>query len=291
MIHQIQNEKCSVQINQIGAEISSIKSIETGLEYLWQGDTSFWSSTAPVLFPIIGALKNGTYTHDGSKFTIPKHGFIRYNENLVILDKSENEITFSYASNEQLKKNYPFDFQFEITFSLQDNVLHVLHQITNKGTREMLFSLGGHPAFKCPLFPDEKYADYYIEFDQSQTLATAALSSNGLLTDDTYEVISNAKKIHLSEELFANDALIFRDIISKKVVLKSKNHNNSVTVTFTDFKDLAIWAKHKAPFVCIEPWLGITDHENTTGVLKEKEGIISLPVGEKYHAKFSIEIN
>lgn len=291
MKHQLENENYSVQINGIGAELCSFKSKQNDLEYVWQGNPEYWASTAPVLFPIIGALKNGVYQHNGQKYSVPKHGFIRHNENLVIKNKSESEITFSYASNEDLKKDYPFDFQFEITFSLHENVLTVTHLVTNNGDAEMLFSLGGHPAFNCPLLSSENYEDYYLEFDQEQILETTVLSNNGLLTDETFEVICNLKQIDLTEGLFANDALIFKDIPSKNVVLKSKNHGHSVTVKYDDFKNLGVWAKHKAPFVCIEPWLGVTDHENTTGIFKDKEGIMTLPANEKYQATFSIEIN
>ena len=291
MKHQLENENYSVQINGIGAELCSFKSKLNDLEYVWQGNPEYWASTAPVLFPIIGALKNGVYQHNGQKYSVPKHGFIRHNENLVIKNKSESEITFSYGSNEDLKKDYPFDFQFEITFSLHENVLTVTHLVTNNRDAEMLFSLGGHPAFNCPLLPSENYEDYYLEFDQEQILETMVLSNNGLLTDETFEVICNRKQIDLTEDLFANDALIFKDIPSKNVVLKSKNHGHSVTVKYDDFKNLGVWAKYKAPFVCIEPWLGVTDHENTTGIFKDKEGIMTLPANEKYQATFSIEIN
>lgn len=291
MKHKIQNKNYAVQIDELGAELCSFLDKNTMLEYVWQGNSDFWASTAPVLFPIIGALKNGSYLYEGMEYSVPKHGFIRYNENLEVKHKTENAITFSYTSNEKLKLDYPFDFQFEITFLLVDNRLEVAHQITNLGTTEMLFSLGGHPAFNCPLLTGENYNDYYLEFDQLQSLATTVLSNNGLLTDESFQVITNKKQINLSEDLFANDALIFRDIKSKKVALKSKNHSHSVELTYADFKNLGIWAKHKAPFVCIEPWLGVTDHENATGVFKEKEGIISLPSCEIFDAKFSIEIN
>ncbi len=291
MVYNLENNQFSVQINGIGAELCSFKSKSSNLEYIWQGNPELWASTAPVLFPIIGALKGGVYSYKGVEYAVPKHGFIRYNENLAVQNKSENEITFSYSSNAELKKDYPFDFLFEITFSLRENVLKVEHDVTNLGKTEMLFSLGGHPAFNCPLFPNEKYKDYFLEFDQEQTLSTIVFSNNGLLTNETFEVISNQNRINLTQDLFANDALIFKDISSKKVTLKSENHNHSVTVEYSDFKNLGVWAKHKAPFVCIEPWLGVTDHENSTGILKEKEGIITLLPGEKYNAKFSIEIN
>ena len=291
MKHQIQNKNFSVEVNEKGAELCSFKSKETGLEYVWQGDKAFWGSTAPVLFPIIGALKNGEYTHNEKTYAVPKHGFIRNNQNLVIKNKEDNAITFFYASNEALKKDYPFDFEFEITFTLIENTLTVAHQVTNTGTEEMLFSLGGHPAFNCPLHSNENYDDYFLEFDKIQNLNSIVLSINGLLTDNIISLVQNSAILPLTTDLFANDALIFKDIDSKKVTLKSSNHANSISVTYSDFSNLGVWAKYQAPFVCIEPWLGVTDHENATGVFKEKDGIIILPFQEKYQAMFSIEIN
>lgn len=291
MKYKIENSNFLVEVNSIGAELRSFKNKQTQLEYIWQGDANYWGSTAPVLFPIIGALKNGAFIHEGKEYSVPKHGFIRHNEDLKVEPVSSNEIRFNYASNAALKKSYPFDFTFCISFLLDGNKLKVSHEIQNTGENEMLFSLGGHPAFNCPLLPGEVYEDYFIEFDQNQTLETTVLSNNGLLTDVQFEVISNSDKIQLTDTLFDNDALIFRNITSKKAVLKSKNHSHSVSVTYADFKDLGIWAKPKAPFVCIEPWLGVTDHENCSGELNEKDGIISLPKGDKYEATFSIEIN
>lgn len=291
MKHIIENKSHTVSINQIGAELCGFLAKETQLEYVWQGNPNFWASTAPVLFPVIGMLKNGTYTHEGAIYSVPKHGFIRYNDNMVVSHKSSNEITFLFESTEELKKDYPFDFKIEITFTLNKNALCVSHVVTNTGISEMLFSLGGHPAFNCPLLANESYEDYYLEFDKKQTLSSTVLSGTGLLTNETFKVIENSNKLNLKADLFANDALIFKNIESKKVSLKSKNHQHSVTVTYSDFLNLGIWAKHKAPFVCIEPWLGIADHENSTGVLKEKEGIISLLEGDKYRASFTIEVN
>ncbi len=155
MKHQIQNDNFFVEINTKGAELCSFKNKQSQLEYIWQGDAAYWGSTAPVLFPIIGALKNGVCTHKGREYSVPKHGFIRHNENLVVEQVSSSKIRFSYSSDEVLKKCYPFDFSFSISFLLEDNKLRVSHQIQNKGESEMLFSLGGHRAFNCPLLPTE----------------------------------------------------------------------------------------------------------------------------------------
>lgn len=290
MIHPLENEQFSVQINGIGAELCSFKSKSTGLEYIWQADPKVWGSTAPVLFPIIGALKGGSCEFEGKNYSIPKHGFIRHNKDLKVISKPQSQITFRYESSVESKRIYPFDFSFEITYALEGNILEVSHVIHNLGQGPMLFSLGGHPAFNCPLLPGEQYSDYYLEFDSEVNLETTILSKNGLLTDETFTVLQDSNTLPLHPELFANDALIFKDISSKKVVLKSKNHDHSVTLSYSDFTNLGIWAKYKAPFVCIEPWLGVTDHENSSGLLQEKEGIISLAAGKSFHANYAIEI-
>jgi len=291
MKHLLENNSFRVEINQEGAELSSIICKENNLEYVWQRDAQFWSSSAPVLFPIIGALKNGTYGYDSKLYSVPKHGFIRYNKNLQVCSKSNEQVTLSLVSTSKSRLDYPFDFGFEITFKLIDNQLTISHTVKNLGDWDMLFSLGGHPAFNCPMFPNENYEDYYLEFDSKQSLRSFVLTNEGLLTDETISVLNNSNILPLNQELFANDALIFKDIESKRVALKSKNHNHSITLSFADFKNLGIWAKYKAPFICLEPWLGVTDHDNTNGLLTEKEGIITLPTQQIFEASFTIEIN
>ena len=291
MKYQLENELVKVEISREGAELSSIVSKETNLEYIWQKGSEFWTSSAPVLFPIIGALKNGKFTYNSKFYSVPKHGFIRYNKDMRLCSKSKQHVSLSLSSTPKSKLDYPFDFSFEITFRLKENQLVISHKIENQGNQDMLFSLGGHPAFNCPMFSGESYDDYYLEFDSKQSLSSFVLTNDGFLTDKTISVLDDSKILPLNQELFANDALIFKDIKSKKVVLKSKNHSHSISVSYSDFTNLGIWAKYKAPFICLEPWLGVTDHEGASGLLKEKEGIIILPKGEKFEASYSIEIN
>ncbi|HSI68664.1 MAG TPA: hypothetical protein VK941_00405 [Gillisia sp.] len=154
----------------------------------------------------------------------------------------------------------------------------------------MFFSLGGHPAFNAPLYEGEEYEDYYLEFDRKMDLKTYLLNEEGLISNNIKVVLQNDNKIRLHKNLFDKDALIFRNITSKSVTLKSEKSGTILTVDYSDFKDLGIWAKPGAPYVCIEPWLGMADMEGTDQQLKNKEGIIEIMPSEKFNASYSVRI-
>lgn len=290
MQHSISNAYLQVNIIQKGTEISSIKSIKTGKEYMWDADPVIWGSHAPVLFPAIGSFKNDKCFIEGKVYKIPKHGFIRNNEDLILTEKSSSKLTYQLEYSDKTLAIYPYLFRFNISFELKGNELIVSHQVENLDSKEIHFSLGAHPAFKCPINEGENYADYYLEFEQEEIASRTLLSSNGLITDQTDPVLTNNNILKLNAGLFKEDALIFKELKSRKVSLKNSKSNQVLTVDYTDFKFLGIWAKPNAPFVCIEPWLGIADHENTDGDYLKKEGLISLPKGENFTAEFSIKI-
>ncbi|MEX2336423.1 MAG: aldose 1-epimerase family protein [Fulvivirga sp.] len=289
-MHQIKNEFLSIAVNPVGAELSSIKNLETGIEHLWQGNPEIWASQAPNLFPVIGVLKNGEYTFEGQTYQMPKHGFVRYNKNFQLKSKSENELVFELQFSEESLQQYPFKFNFEIAFKLDGKKLEVAHKIFNLDNKTIYFSLGGHPAFNAPISANEVYEDYYLEFDQKLDLRTFLLNEEGLVSEKTKGILDNENKIWLKKDLFENDALIFKDIPSKKVVLKSKNSGAVLGVEYSDFKNLGLWAKPGATYVCIEPWLGIADVEGTDQNLKTKEGMEQLEPGKVFEAWYTINI-
>lgn len=289
-MHELQNEFLSIKVNPIGAELSSLKNKETGIEHLWQGNPEFWASQAPNLFPVIGVLKNGEYIFDGKTYKMPKHGFIRYNEEIKFKEKTSNSLAFQLEYSEKTLEIYPFKFRFEISFILNEKSLKIKHQVFNLDEKPLYFSLGGHPAFNAPISKNEVYEDYYLEFDRKMDLRTYILSEDGLVSDTTEGILDNEDKIRLHKELFAKDALIFKNIPSKKVMLKSKNSGSILSVEYKDFKNLGIWAKPGAPYVCIEPWLGIADIEGTDQNLKTKEGIQTLAAGKDFQAAYTIDI-
>ncbi len=287
----IQNSSFKISITKIGAELCSLYAKSTNTEFMWQAKSSVWGSNAPVLFPIIGCLKDGKFLFEGVAYSVPKHGFIRNNTTLESNFIGENIIEFRSKYSEESLKNYPFNYEFIIRYILQEDGVKVEHTIINHDTKNPLyFSLGGHPGFNCPFFENEKYEDYYIEFEVPETDETWLVSKEGLIENESIPYLNNTKTLPLNSDIFAKDALIFKNLQSKKVTLKSKNHSVALTVDISEFDYLGLWAKPNAPFVCIEPWLGISDSVNTNQDFTQKEGIQYLEAGETKVISFEVNI-
>ncbi len=288
----LQNNKLKIAVQDIGAELCKITSVKHKTDFMWDADPNVWGSFAPNLFPIIGALKEDSYIFEGKTYTLPKHGFIRHN-NAVTLDKqTENSLIFKLTSNAETLKSYPFNFEFYISYTLNGNCIEVAHTVKNLDTKTMYFSLGGHPAFKCPVFENENYEDYYLEFEYPENSKRHLINmENGLISSETKSVLEHTNILPLTQNLFNEDALIFKDLKSRKVALKSKQKGNILTVSYKDFQYLGIWGKPNGNYVCIEPWLGIADAVNTNQDFKTKEGIIALSQSETFKAIYTIEID
>ncbi len=286
--HSIKNQNFEISVQEIGAELCSFKNLKTGVEHIWQANSEIWGSHAPNLFPIIGILKNGQYYFEDETYSLPKHGFVRHNTSIQLKEKSKNSLVFELMYSEETLKLYPFRFNYKIAFELNENQLHISHNITNLDKKTMYFSLGGHPAFNVPISKGENYEDYYLKFDQKLDLKTHLLNENGLVSDETKAVLKDEDELQLHKELFRNDALIFKNILSKKLALKSKNSGTILSVEYSDFKNLGLWAKPDAPYVCIEPWLGIADLENSDGNLTTKEGVQTIAPKATFTASYTI---
>lgn len=291
-MHQLKNDLLSIKVKSIGAELSQLSSSKNNTDYLWDANPNVWANHAPNLFPIIGALKNNIYNFNSEEFQLPKHGFIRYNEDIVLENKTTNSLTFLLKENTKTLKQFPFKFEYRVIYTLIENKLTVTYQVNNKDDKTMYFSVGGHPAFKCPIFKNESYNDYFLEFENNETSKTYLLDdATGLISDHQKPIFTTENTIVLSDTLFESDALIFKDLTSRKVHLKSTKNGSILTLNYTDYNYLGIWAKPKASFVCIEPWLGIADHVNTNQNLKTKEGIITLEPNKTFLASYTIEIH
>jgi galactose mutarotase-like enzyme len=290
MLHFARNSEIEIAVRQPGGELSSIKSLRSGIEYMWGCDPNIWKSTAPVLFPIVGELKDKTYLWKGAKYSLNRHGFIRENPQLELTGITADTLTFGMATTRETLKVYPFDFEFSIHFILEGTKIRVIHQVTNTGDEPLYFSVGGHPAFKCPIHPEEEYNDYFLEFETKENSATWLLHEDGTILNQTSPVFHDTNILPLSHELFAKDALVFKDLKSRKVTLKSKKSKEALSVTYEDFPYLGIWAKPTGDFICIEPWLGIADRYNTDQNLENKEGILQLAAGALFEAEYVVEI-
>lgn len=282
MIYTIENEEIRVRVKEFGAELTSFFDKKTQTEYLWSGDARIWGGQSPVLFPIIGRLKNDTYRLNGRSYTMPKHGLARKMPFTVVREE-ENAVTFLLTEDEQTLQAYPFRFRLLLTFSLEGRRLTVRHTVENVNEERMYFSLGAHPAFVCQIGD-------CLTFEQKETQDTALLDlSESLRTGETRPVLRDENTIRITEHIFDEDALIFRELRSSLVTLEAFGGTRNVKFRFHS-PYLGIWAKPGAPYVCLEPWYGVNDSYTSTGNIEEKEGIIALDAGESFTADWSAEI-
>ena len=289
MIKTIENEFLKIEINEKGAELSSIKSKKTGIEYLWQGNPEFWRNKATVLFPICGRLFGGKYTYKGKEYEMPLHGIAKLFD-FISSEISSTEIEFTLNSSEETKAYYPFDFSFTVKYVLEDNLLKQEFIVKNTGDKNLLFSVGGHPGFNVPFTSKEKFEDYYLEFS-TPSLEKLIFSETCFCTGkkETYNFIGN--KLPLEHSLFDNDAMFF-ETESGVVKLKSKTSNNSLEVSYSDMTTLGLWHKPKteAPFVCIEPWHGVPSTDGVVDDFENKQYFITLSPNKNYQNYLAIKV-
>ena len=289
MNYEIKNEHIKVKIKSFGAELNSLQKIDEDLEYMWQGDSKYWNRHSPILFPIVGRLKNDSYTYQNQKYNMTQHGFARDKEFEVIKNEADF-MEFRLKSDEKTLLIYPFLFELYISYTLVKTKLIISYKVVNKNADEMLFSIGAHPAFNWTLKEDEKKENYFLEFENIKETKRYFLNDKGLVYDSVdLKIIDN--KIALNEELFKNDALVFEDLNIKTLTLKNSINENYIKLNFENFPYLGIWSKPTgAPFICIEPWFGVADSFDSSKNLEDKKGIITLLKDEIFSSFYSIEI-
>lgn len=288
--YSIQNRLFQITVKEVGAELCSIKSLKTQKEYVWEGLPDIWEAHAPNLFPVIGCLKDDGFIYKEKEYHCPKHGFFRKNDNVTLIGSTVDSLTFGLKYDDETLKIYPFKFEIRIKFILKGIELEIEHEVVNHGNEPMLFSLGGHPAFKCPLNKDENYTDYFLEFEELETSNTWQVQKDGLIANETLPFLENSSIINLHPQLFDNDALILKHLKSSKISLKSRSSGQVLSMDFSDFPYLGIWAKPNADFVCIEPWIGIADSADSDRNFIKKEGLVTLSGKESFRASYTISI-
>jgi len=289
MTHQISNNILTVAIAEKGAELQSIVNNNTGLEYMWGADPAFWAKKSPVLFPIVGGLLNNQYTYEKKVYHLNRHGFAR-EEVFTCTEKTGNAITFTLVDSEQTRENYPFSFNFSVTYTLNDNTVNVTYTVKNTGEKPMLFSVGGHPAFRVPVAESTNFTDYHLEFSHTEDAGRYPLDASGQVETFTTPVLNNTNTLPLTKLLFYQDALVFKHLQSNSISIKSNTTPHGLTVRFDGFPYMGIWSAKDADFVCIEPWCGVADGVNTTGDLQDKEGINHLTPEEVFERTWSVEV-
>ncbi len=279
MFYKIENEFLTCEINDMGAELHSLKSKENGKEYVWYGLTEIWYGQAPILFPVIGQLNGDRYFYNGTEYSMPKHGLARKLP-FTVKECAGNKAVFELKSNEDTLKKYPFAFTLTATFELDGKALKNTLSVSNEAGKTMYFSLGAHPGFNC------KVGDI-IEFEQPETICTERIDNTNMLIDKKFPCLDNESKIVITKEIFEPDALILSGMKSKKLRLKGENE---IEFTFGDCPVLGIWAKPGAPYVCIEPWFGINDSHEVKDDISKKREIRSLEADGKFDYIWKAEI-
>jgi galactose mutarotase-like enzyme len=271
----------SAVINHKGAELISLK--KNTKEYIWDANPDFWAKHSPILFPIVGTLKNNTYTYNDIEYQMSRHGFAR-DMVFELVEKKENSATFALHSNEETLKQYPFEFELLIIYTLQENSLCIQYKVINYSKTKMPFSIGAHPAFAL----SGTFENYSLLFEKEEPLEYHLLE-NGLISNQIKKIDLENRMIPLKYQLFKDDALVFKKLESKSVTIL-ENNSPILRVNFEDFPSLGVWTIENAPFLCIEPWFGYSDTIESSGNLFKKEGIQLLEISESFEAKFSINI-
>lgn len=277
----ISNKTLSASIKHAGAELFSLTDNENK-EYMWSGDPNFWSKHSPILFPIVGSLRNDTYTFNQKDYHLSRHGFARDME-FQLIEKTESSAAFSLAYNEETFQKYPFKFELQIIYQLEENKLSIAYKVINKGETQIPFSIGAHPAFALP----EEFSNYSFQFEKEEKLEYSLLE-NGLISNTTETLETSNNAVSLNYKLFKNDALVFKTLESNSVTI-FQNSKPYIKVDFEDFPNLGIWTKENAPFICIEPWFGYSDTLEKSGDLFKKEGILLLEANQTFNTSFNIE--
>ncbi len=265
----IRSTGLSATINPLGAQLSVLRDAD-GRDLQWQGDPAVWAGRAPLLFPIVGMLAGGQYRTDGASFALPRHGFAR-GQRFAVANTGPAGATFRLTANAQTLGVYPFQFELDVDFAVEEASLAVTSWIRNRGARDMPASLGYHPAFAWPLPYGENRAAHFIEFENDEPAPIRRLDGNGLLLPQRFATPVANRRLMLRDELFTNDALIFDQLVSRSVTYGSEV-GPRIAVSFPGVPYLGIWSKPGANFICIEPWQGITDPQGFNGELKDKPG-------------------
>lgn len=284
----LENEQLEVTFSAKGAELQSLKSKVTGLDYLWKGDAAFWGKFSPVLFPIVGALKENIYYFDNTAYQLSRHGFARDRE-FEFHRISDTEVLFTLASDAQSLQIYPFEFKLGLRYQINGPALSCSYEVSNPDQKELLFSIGGHPAFAAPLTKDGAYEDNYLEFEADESVTYYKIQDN-LISDQTGTLHLDQGRLTLKHALFYDDALVFKSLNSKMITLRNTRNDHGLHFSFPGFPYFGIWAAKDADFVCLEPWYGIADGIGHTQQLSEKEGIVSLQPGKDWRRTWEVEV-
>lgn len=292
MKYTLENSELTVRFDTFGGQLTSIKD-RNGVEYLWQGDKTYWGGQAPVLFPIVGSLRDKKAVIGGNKTCcMERHGVVRKLE-FDMIEKTDDSITFSICSNEETYQRYPYAFQLKIRYGLSERNITTEYTVINKTDEVMPFQIGGHPGFNCPLAAGEAFEDYVVEFEQEETAdCPTPVPSTGLVdVSRRTRILDHSKTLRMDHKLFKVDAVIFDQLKSRKAKLYNPQTGCGVQISFADFDNLLVWSSaNDGSFVALESWSGLSTCSDESDVFEEKRGVHLLQGKQSKSFSFTISV-
>ena len=290
MIYEISNKFFTAKVDSLGAQLVSLKGCG-GHEYLWVGDPEYWREHAPVLFPIVGALRENHTRIDGQWYEMTRHGFAKRME-FALKEQGEDYLALSLEASGETRAMYPFDFTFIVTYTLTDEGISTRFTVKNTGERPMPYSVGGHPGFNLPVDEEAEFEDYTIQFRQNECQDCPVIDlGTGLIDGERKGFHLDGKEIPLQHSLFYQDALVFEHLNSQTVRIVNKKTGRGIEMDFAGFPMLGIWsAVNDGPYVCLEPWTGCATLSTEGDEFREKEGMRELAPGGEAEHSFTVRV-
>lgn len=288
-LYSIESDQLRVQVAARGAELQSVMDTTKEREFLWQGDPAFWAKRSPVLFPIVGTLRENRYQYEGKWYEMGRHGFAR-DRDFELEVQEADQLQWLLRDDEETRRMYPFSFEFRIGYKVEQSTLTVTYLISNPGSDPLFFSVGGHPAFRVPVVANSNYDDYELCFEKQESAGRWPISPDGLIEQHTEPLLDNTTHLPLNKPLFSRDALVLKRLESRSMSLLDNNGNRYWTVRFDGFPYLGLWAGKGGDFVCVEPWCGIADSVAASQILTEKEGIQQINPGSSWQRSWQLEV-
>lgn len=280
----------SAVISLRGAEILSYKD-KNSREFLWQGADDVWPQHAPVLFPVCGTPLNRAVTINGVSYPMPQHGFAMTSD-FEISAQSDDSVDLVLRANDTTRTMYPFEFALHVIYTIQADGYETKFIVVNESQQDMPFCIGGHPGIVCPMEDGAYFEDYQLEFDMPEIGWINKVIDGGLI--DGVELAPNFQYncvLPLDYSLInSRDTLLFNNLNSRGAKLMHYENRRGIRINFPDFPALAVWTSNRkrAPYVCLEPWLGLPGSPNESGVLAEKPWAVTLAPGQMWEGSFSI---
>ena len=288
---KLENDVMKFEVSPIGAELQSLYSKVTEMEYLWQPGYDIWPHHSMLLFPNPGRIAGDRVIIGGKVYPATMHGFAN-DMQFELLEADEKHILLQISATEETRKSFPYEFRLQVEFSLEGEVVVQKFRVINDDNKKVYFSLGAHPGFYCPIQINETGDDYYFEFDSPQYIDNLQLQEGTrLLTGEKSPWLQGKTERHIGEDFFHDGPKVLGGVKANFITMKSKKSNHFVELGIKGFPYLWLWGvDQKMSIMCIEPWCGVSDLMNTNHIWEKKLGIEVVDVGETFERVLTFRV-